>query len=819
MFGSHSIKSGDHCANFQVGKLDYIQGLSPNELNKLRDWIALAIQAQARKDREFERLGTAAPNDNDISLFDRADPLIDPQELVSIIESWSPNQDHATKQLVLQRFFFEGVGTIFSSPKLATYILDNLACDPLIESITVPACKLSIESKVDLDDLRKLLDALSSFQMLDSTNCSNPLQIYLIQVLFSILYRSRTREEDEELAHILRGAALQELPLIGQFYVDVYYRIELNYLHATDALKSLVDCNANEYFSRYHNYPLTQIKNALTNPIAIYGQHKLEVVQEDLSKLARVCQNVIEARWVISTFFRLLPLYKTEDLDIDYDKLIECVTSNFSDKILNNCHFLLYANLRAKLYIFYMTGNISYLEDYEKQYVAKKKALTWYQQIALQLEYSASIYMYLLNNDMEALSGTKFFSLAEKGGDDLIQSIMFSNVFVIVDARLRVFKGGDRKGLLLKWLYSYVNKIYVLHSKKQLEINPFQLFNYRATSKVPLLRAKIIGLITKFVNEEESAGHITISPSYANKILSLIEFSRASKAFDCKIMEAWIDSALQSSKYNILMSAKALSYAMYAVKYYCGNDSPDQVARFLNKFKTATGFYGIVPRLYMATAECLTLSNEKLELLFIVDLHASLTKVNRKVFQLALRKEEVYNLIIPDEMVRVINDYEKQGSVIARVGKYYMLNTEYWNLLATTIFNLNYPDLPQSLDIASMFYSVAKCFAREQRNIDHKYSYNYIRSRSLYYINTNTSPPNGFIRDCSFYIDRPNNQYFTFKKSCCRPFFELIKLYYDGLSEDIKKLYRDQILSNHQWIKKAFFDLKIGEFSEEIRIK
>ena len=820
MLRTHAINSGDYCSNLQINKLDYINGLTPDELRSLRDGIAEAIQAQARRERELERLGSAISEDTYISLLeDRAETSIDPVELVSMIEAWSPNQLRAAHVEILDRLLNEGISAILNSPKTASYIMNNLACDPFIKSILIPACKLSIETEVHLNDLSNFIDSISSFGLLSEQSTTFSMQLYIIRILLSILYRSRSEMEDEELVKILQRIDPVEYSIISQFYVDAFFRAKLYFIHTSSSLEIFLDDNASKYFAKYPNHPLTQLKRALVNPIEIFEQYDIETVRNDLSKLAIMCQNVIESRWVVTALLRLLPLYKTADLDLDYDKHIEHVTSNFSEAILSKFNFLAYTNLRSMLYIFNMTGDVSYLKKYEKLFVVKNGILNWYQQIALQIEYASAIYMYLLNNSTEVLIETKFGVLVEKGGDAPIQSILFSNIIIADDVELYAISSGCSKGLLLKWLYHYVEKIYSLHTEKQLEGNPFALFNYRATAKVPLLRGRIVSLVTEFVKEEDSSGRIAASPSYSSKVLSLVEFSRASKALECGRIEILIDSAMQSSKYNILLNAKAIAYAMYKLRYYCESASISTSKRLLRKFKKATDYFKNTTRLFLATAECVSLASEKKELDFVVSLYETLQKANKKLFQLALRREEIFNLAIPDETIGAINYYEKQGSVLAHIGRDYLLVPEYWNLLATTIFNLKYPDEMKSCDISSYFYSVAKCFAREQKSIDQKYSYNHIRTRSLYYIHAHIKPPDGFIRDCSYYINRLNNQYFSYKNECCKPFFYLIKKYYDSLPGDIKELYQKQILPNHHWVKKVFFDLKIGVFSDNIQIK
>ena len=153
------------------------------------------------------------------------------------------------------------------------------------------------------------------------------------------------------------------------------------------------------------------------------------------------------------------------------------------------------------------------------------------------------------------------------------------------------------------------------------------------------------------------------------------------------------------------------------------------------------------------------------------------------------------------------------------MGKEYVLVPEYWNLIATTVFNIGYPNKTKSYGISSMFYSIAKCFAREQKNNDQKFSFNYIRAQSLYYLTSNQCPSDFFVRDTSYYINRPNNQFFSFKNTCCEPFFELLREHYSEIPKDIDGLYRNQILPKRQWIKAEFIRLKIGVFSAEIRIK
>ena len=139
--------------------------------------------------------------------------------------------------------------------------------------------------------------------------------------------------------------------------------------------------------------------------------------------------------------------------------------------------------------------------------------------------------MFLLNNSTHMLVSTKIINLLNSENSNLVENTLFANVFVVDATDLFVPSNSLTKGRLLKWLSPYIDRIYRLHTEKQLTNNPFLLFNYRATSKVQLLRAKVISTITTFIKNEPS-DFISEKPSYANKILGLIEFTKTSRAFD-----------------------------------------------------------------------------------------------------------------------------------------------------------------------------------------------------------------------------------------------------------------------------------------------
>jgi hypothetical protein len=814
------ISSGDHCTNLQVDNLAYVKSLSPQEIKEIRADITKTILAQDQKEFKIAKLGRITDDQYSlISNSNQSDKIsIDPEGLISILEGWTPDKPQAQRLATLEEILSCGLYAIINNHQLAYLIIHDITCHPFIRSLITPACKISLDQHIDVTELVALVQATTNSEIMANQNLSFRCQLYLIKIVFSILYQTRTSQEDEGLEKILTGKLFNSCFLAEQFFVDAFYRTNSNYLNVTPNLAKIFNKQAKDYFKKYPKNPLAIIKRTILSPMEIYDEYRLDTVIDDLSKLALLCRNVIEARWIFSALLKLLPLYKTEDLDLDYDKYIEIIVDKFSTDILSNFHFLKYTNLRNKLYIFHMTGNQSYLGRYENAFLDYKNSLAWHQQIALQIEYASAIYIFLLNNSEEGLDSTKFYNLLKNSSSSLVENLLFANIFVVDATDLQVPANSLTKGILLKWLSSYVDRIYRFHAEKQIKNNPFLLFNYRSTSKVPKLRSRVFSIITSFINNQ-SSDEISENPSYANKILNLIEFTKTSREFDWKNLSNWVSSSLAGNRYDILLNARSLAYALYALKYYYDNESSSVSNKLTDEFKKISISTQKPPSLYWASAACLSLLDNEQEKDFVISLYKSLEQANRKLFQLSLRKDEHFSLVIPDKTIEMLRLKSHEGSVLALVGEDYMLVTEYWNLLATTIFNLAFPSKIESLDIASLFYSVAKCFAREQRCIDQKYSYNYIRARSLYYLGTNSQPPNGFLRDCSFYIDRPNNQFFSFKKKCCMPFFELLKKYYDDMSPDIKELYESQIMPKRYWVKKAFLRLNIGVFKSKFNIQ
>lgn len=816
MLNKHSIESGDACTNLQISQLT-LQNLSGDEIKEIQDKLIQFLLSQAQKERELSRLPGKSQDIAQVLLEIEEGESIDPEILISLLKQWRPSQPDAQRKEVLNKIIFYGIPAILQNQKLAIFIMEQARCHNLLKTIIIPSCKLSCEENVSLSELKNFIRASINNQISPGQLLSLPHQRYLIKVLYSVIYQNLTESNYKEISQLIASIPASKNALLESFFFDAFFRVRSNYLFINQLLDQQIEGYANDFFQKYPDSPLTYLRRTIISPLNIYQQYDFETIIADLSRIAQLCQYTIEAKWIVSALYKILPLYKTEDIDYDYDEANEKVISSFDTKILSKFSYLRYVDLKKDIYLFQKTSKTRYLIRYEKNFVIVKDSLPVYQQLVLQIEYASAIYLYLINNDIKTLANTKLLEFSELDVQNLIDKTLFANILIWTEGSLRSPPNYANKGLLLKWLFDYINIIFKLFALKELATNPFKIFSYRAASQVPMIKAQLDPLIVKFISEIPKE-NITQSPSYANKIIALVEFLKIGKQFECEQLLKWVEHALESSQYEVLINAKSIAYILYYIHFYCDESLQISVNTLSTKFSQLSISRNHAPRLYWATMSCMAFSDSPKEQELILSIYNSLSRVNKKIFQLAPGKYNQFELTIPNEVIDLFRLNAEKGSMLALVGVDYLLVPEYWNLLGTTIFNLAFPNLTTSCDISSLFYSVAKCFAREQRVIEQKYSYNYIRTRSLYYKHSGLVPPIGFFFDCSYFLSMTKNQNFYYKTTCCRPFFELLKEYYDQLPQKFHELYEKQILPQRYWVKKEFSKMNIGVFKDEIRI-
>ena len=117
-------------------------------------------------------------------------------------------------------------------------------------------------------------------------------------------------------------------------------------------------------------------------------------------------------------------------------------------------------------------------------------------------------------------------------------------------------------------------------------------------------------------------------------------------------------------------------------------------------------------------------------------------------------------------------------------------------------FNNRKKDEISFLKQAVNFYTAAKCFARNSKDYDQKYCYNYIRCKSMIFLHDKKPPDDSFVRDTIFYLNRPEAEMFAFKKECLIPFFNIVNNFFNELTYETRAHVKD-LVQMKRWVRRS----------------
>ena len=186
---------------------------------------------------------------------------------------------------------------------------------------------------------------------------------------------------------------------------------------------------------------------------------------------------------------------------------------------------------------------------------------------------------------------------------------------------------------------------------------------------------------------------------------------------------------------------------------------------------------------------------------FINEIAEYFLSASPKIYQLALRRGEEVVLTFPEEVISSARR-NSSGSIIAAALQGNLTDAEVWNCLGTTVLNLDGETSVLSLRQASNFYTAAKCFARDSRNFDQKYCFNFIRCNATMLALSGECPSDFFVRDTAFYLGRSDAALFNFHSECLTPFFELVRKFWSSISPETRA-HVVNVIHGRRWVHKS----------------
>lgn len=757
---------------------------------------------------ESDPIGPAdfAQSEDEESLFGEdtlSNPCCGEEEFVHLLSDYSDNLPIEHRQDHLNSIVASAWKVIVDRPSIAARLMDNeTMAKSTLSQLIVPLCKTACYHSISPDELRGFFDLLEDSTYFGSDSHRNNSRVLIARMVRFLFYDKRHQPEilksaefKREISHLANKGEM----FWDEFFVDLYLRHLCDYIFIDREFLVIIRPSYERYRCEHKNKPLVQLWRLISRPVEASQQYLKNELFELISDVARKCEDIVECRWCVSAFQRIIPLYYTSEEELDYVDLIRALIREFSLSLRSKHPQLQFIYLKALLGTFVHTKDPKFIGVFEKEFIKSCEGLLLSQKSHLQLEYASCLYaccQFLNRDDMSELHFDQMVSSETR----LLDRLLFRNEHLNHSydlQRARLSSLGDKTSLR-KWLGRYTLTLYRLYADRLVQENHLRVLQFRASTRVYHNRSQfgksVLASLERYIGSESD-----YPASFFAKSTAAFAFVPHKK--NIELVRKYVAKGMQANEYSVLRNARHIAQCLYSCYYYGELSNRAEVEDFADLLAGKTNIGKSVPRLHWAYYAGIKYPGRKVERDFLDDLWKDSKTMTRKIYQLALRLDEKVEVIFPDSVLTLIRSHVSYGCLFAKILHEELTNPEVWNLFGTTVFNNLAESDADSLEKAAHFYAFAKLFVRKRKDYDQKYCYNYIRCKALAYKAAGLQPEDFYIRDTAFYLRRPGSWSFAYKQDCAGHYFDLLKTWWDSLSDERRK-FVGQELSQVDWIRK-----------------
>lgn len=737
--------------------------------------------------------------------------ILPKRSFIDILEKFYTNEFNQYNTHILIDILIYAWDSIVYNSGLAQQILNiHELRDKNIWDILNPLCKLSLGIAIESDDvLRFILFSEHFSEYKDSIIYYH--DILTAKFLKRLLYSNQNILVESDILGIISNLVSCEDRYWQHYFIDIYFRNICNFLYLEQDLYKIISSIEEKLKNIPISEPLSILYQFIQSPYEAHNKTDFDNFIEIINHVSYQCKSVIECRWTISALLRMLPLYSTSDDITDYSKYINGVFKRFDRKLISTSSFLQFLYLDNLIIEFLKTKNPNFILEFEQNFIYLKSKLNPLQVIQLQTEYVSCLYLSFTLLYYEDYKYLNFCKIVLDNNDPL-DSILFKNFIIdykfLPHEDLNIHNRSDMK----RWLYLYLKRLYEKYIKIEID-NSFQrVFHFRATTRVfPIRPFFCRDVCSSFYKMENS--DLSKKPEFCANSISAFRFLNCED--DTEIILRYIKSSLESDIYYLILNSKNILHSLFACFYYGPTENQEEAYKLAIQIVQKIYNFVQIPKLYLAYYAGIIFKESKIEQQFVFSLFEILNKKYSKKYEFLNPKNRLFEVTFPDTVLDLIDEYSKKESFFASIASNEMNNPEIWNIIATTIFNntvINNTacDNTYNLIAASLFYSYAKCFSRVNIDFDQKYCYNYIRTKSLYYIYTDIDFEDiSFIEDTLNYIQSPNSFNFSHIPDCMDPFINLLSNEWSKIPEEIKNILQKKISTRNKMVKKLLIKYKL----------
>ena len=725
--------------------------------------------------------------------------IVTKEQFINNIDNYSDNLQEDVRQFLIEDIVSNAWDLIVFDPFLGNKIFtkfEKYKSDNIIVRIILPLCKIANAlplSRQDVEDMFSIfkldmLKANKSFEL----KCI----ILFLQLIKYIIYNKEHEECIEGINEKLIELKEMNEEFVNKFCADIYFRNKCDFVDMPVFFRNKIKVFYDNYVAHNETAPLARLSPIIFSPLQAISKG-IDYILSQIDSIAGQCSDATECRWCLIAWMRVVPLFEDYDDNNEFNNNLRLLINRFDNKIVSKSSFFQYSYLISLLHSFLETKDIKFLFKYEDEFARRKASIRPPQIILLQLEYASCLYIFCEDNDIDTIASLKIVHLMQDN-QKIIDNYLFNNILLSTCLSLQKPFPVNQETLkkeVFKWIISYTKALSNLFAKPLIEKNHTNFRYISAAIKVYQNRSLYIDAMMKSL-EFFYKNLSQCSPSFCAK--SCFCFKYIGKQYE--LIKAYIEKALLADEYSIIRNARDIARCLYLLRNYSHNIDLNHLSQLEKKFCEITKIGTSTPKFFWIYYATRQLSNMPKEYNFIYELGNYLEHINRKAYQLKLKYGEVFSLTLSDDVIKFIRD-NKEKSIIAAVLNIDLTYAEAWNHLGTAVFDNGKINRIQSFKIASIFYTVAKCFSREKREYDMKYCYNYIRCKSNYYLESAEKVEAFFIHDTLYYLMQPKTKIFLYRSECVVDFFRLLNRDWNYFDDNMRQKIKE-IIDKVSWLKK-----------------
>jgi hypothetical protein len=691
-------------------------------------------------------------------------------------------------------------------PELAdkiSKILNNL--DELIKPLVALVTKLACFRDKEVS----LLDLISFFNFMDNDLIKTVSEdditpfLFLTRIIRRLAYGIPMLLGDQQVLRFLTELNhKQDSRYWSLMFTDLYLRHICGYIILPSPFAAFLKAIADSYNRDFATEPLAVIYTILCDPIKMARENDVPAFLATFHDLASQARTTLDARWIVSCFLRLAPLYDLSEADSDTEYSIDDLIDILPKRVLDKSPHLLFLSAAALLKRFINEKQSSLLLKYEKKFISIRDSLMIPQVARLQAEYAASLSTVIPSLSLGDIQDSQLV-MCYYNQISPWSSRLFENADGPAHTKKIPLSITAYNETLIQWLDDYIKHIWRFQLEDEIRTNPFIILGMPALSRIYKYRGRMGKIVSDYI-ESLLSEETLLTPVFTARLFNLLQFS--GKTEKEILIPKLLDLLDVDDQYLLLRHSRPICAALYFDIYY-GRKSIACEALLLNKLLQLP-IIGSGPKLYLAYLGGIKYLDSPGEQSFTKALLAEIEVLRHRCLDLdnlCKGQDIAVNAEISDCLISVIKEHSEISLMAASLYSD-TTNPEIWNVIATTIYNNTNRDNANELYSIASSYSIAKCFARDRKMDDQKYCYNFIRCRSLGMLEGEVSSEElkYFVYDTVFnHLRNYGSQFFAYGPECLRPFFEMIKKHGSKLSSRDRERFQ-MCLMEKPWIARKY---------------